>query len=143
MRRYLMKKLGLIVCIIPLMTLGACQTLSLSDIPEMTDAEFSKVTNLPEINPDAEGSATKKTFYSRINLVKKRGKKLYGAWADSASSACLRNASNAYISAKSEVSRSTESDACPEGSFGYGEELVKLGTDDDSPGLMDVLISAF
>ena len=143
MTRYLMRKLGLTMCMIPIMTLGACQTLSLSDIPEMTDAEFSKVTDLPEFELDTEGSTTKKTFYSRAQLLKKRGKKLYGAWADSASSACLRNASNAYISAKSEVSRSIESDACPEGSFGYGEDLVKLGTDDDSPGLMDVLISAF
>lgn len=138
-----MKKLYLLACTIPFMTLGACQTTALRDIPEMTDAEFSKVSNLPEFKLDTEGSVTKKSFYSRKNLLKKRGKKLYGAWADSTSSACVRNFSNAYILAKDEVSRTTETASCPEGTFGYGEDLIKVKTDDDDSSLMDVLIGAF
>lgn len=138
-----MKKLCLLACMIPVITLSACQTMSLNDIPEMTDAEFSKVTNLPEFNLNAEGSTTKKTFYSRVKLLKKRGKKVYGAWAESTSSACVRDFSNAYILAKSEVSRTTETAPCPEGTFGYGEDVIKVQTEDDDSSLMDVLIGAF
>ena len=138
-----MRKFCLLACTIPFMTLGACQTTSFNDIPEMTDAEYSKVTNLPEFKSETEGSNTKTTFYSRVSFLKKRGKKLYGAWTDSTSSACKRDFSNAYILAKNEVSRTTKSDPCPEGTSGYGEDVIKMKTEDDSDSLIGLLIGAF
>lgn len=138
-----MRKLYLLACIIPFITLGACQTTSFNDIPEMTDEEYSKVTTLPEFKSETEGLNTKTTFYSRVSLVKKRGKKLYGAWTNSTSSACKRDFSNAYILAKNEVSRNTKSDPCPENTSGYGEDVIKVKTEDEDSSLLGALIGAF